>query len=160
MSSYLFLFSFKNWMIAVACFAMTLHAFYTLVDNVHVVINRSDSLPIKTFLHLYRQYPHKGDYTLVSSPWYGARLIKKVIAEAGEKVFYDQNGMLYVGSQQVGKVKNLSKTGRILTPLKEQVIPENYVFLYAPHDDSFDSRYAELGLVHKNALQGRAVPVI
>ena len=160
MSPFIFLFSFKNWLIAVACFAMTLQAFYTLVDNVHVVINRTDSLPIKTFVHLRHQVPHKGDYTLVSSPWYGDRLIKKVIAEAGEKVYYDRNGTLYVGSQEVGKVKNLSKTGRSLTPLKEQVIPEGHVFLYAPHQDSFDSRYEELGLVHKNALQGRAVPVI
>lgn len=83
-----------------------------------------------------------------------------MIAEAGETISYDKEGTLYVGTQAVGKPKHLSKTGKILTPIKEQVIPEGHVFLYAPHQDSFDSRYEELGLIHKKALQGRAVPVI
>jgi hypothetical protein len=47
MSRFSYLFSTKNWLIAGACFLMTLEAFRTLVDNVHVVINRTDSLPIK-----------------------------------------------------------------------------------------------------------------
>jgi hypothetical protein len=52
MSRFSYLFSTKNWLIAGACFLMTLEAFRTLVDNVHVVINRTDSLPIKAFVHL------------------------------------------------------------------------------------------------------------
>ena len=160
MSRFSYLYSTKNWLIAGACFLMILEAFRTLVDNVHVVINRTDSLPIKAFVHLRHQVPHKGDYTLVSSSRYGRRLVKRVIAEAGETISYDKEGTLYVGTQEVGKPKHLSKTGQILTPIKEQVIPEGHVFLYAPHQDSFDSRYEELGLIHQNALQGRAVPVI
>ncbi|MFM7857631.1 MAG: S26 family signal peptidase [Flammeovirgaceae bacterium] len=34
-------------------------------------------------------------------------------------------------------------------------MPKGFVFLYAPHAKSFDSRYAQVGLVPVNQLQGR-----
>lgn len=47
------------------------------------------------------------------------------------------------------------KLGRPLTPLISQVIPQGYVFVAASASGSFDSRYAEFGLVKFEHLQGR-----
>ena len=160
MSRFSFLKLPSQWMRGCFAFGVTFCSFSVLAEYVHVVVNKTDSLPIRTFIHLKRQLPKKGDYTLVSSAWYNGRLIKQVLAEAGEKITYDSKGILYVGRQKIGVPKTQSKDGRELTPIAPQVIPDGYVFLYAPHNESFDSRYAELGLVKKSALQGRALPVV
>lgn len=160
MSRFSFLKSPSQWVRGCFAFGVTFYSFSVLAAHVHLVVNKTDSLPIKTFIHLKHQPPKKGDYTLVSSAWYNGRLIKQVLAEAGEKITYDSQGALYVGSKKIGVPKTKTKEGKPLTPIAPQVIPEGYVFLYAPHNESFDSRYVELGLVKKSALQGCALPVV
>ena len=160
MSRLSFLKSSKKWLIGGTCFLLTCGGFKILTDHVHILVNNTDSLPIKTFIHLPHHPPKKGEYTLINSAWYRGRLIKKIVAEAGERIFYDEQGHLWAGSVKIGGLHQLSKDGKELTPLAEQVIPEDHVFVHAPHPRSFDSRYEQLGLIHKNALQGRALPVM
>ena len=38
-------------------------------------------------------------------------------------------------------------------------LPANYFYAYAPHKDSLDSRYAMMGLVSYDRIQGRAIPL-
>lgn len=140
-------------------FLMLFITIKALTHNVHLILNKTDSLPYKVFIQLPKISPTKGDYTLVASNWYGGNLIKKIIGVAGDEVFYTEAGDLKVGSEIVGTHKSKSRDNRDLTPIQSQVIPEGYVFLHAPHSSSFDSRYEELGLVSVNSLQGTARPL-
>lgn len=128
-------------------------------SQVQLVVNTSESLPMKIFVQLKHLPPSKGDYTLVESLWYGKRLIKQVIGIPGDEITYDEKGTLRVNGKSIGFVKERATDGRVLTPISAQAIPEAHVFLYAPHPDSFDSRYEELGLRQQDELQGLALPV-
>ncbi len=122
-----------------------------------IVISETDSLPEHYFIHLPYLKAGKGDYVISYSDWYKGRIIKKIIGIGGDKVWYDKAGYLFVNHIRIGLPKLSSTDGRPLTPIAAQVIPQNYVFLYSPHESSFDSRYEELGLVPQSAFRGRVV---
>lgn len=130
-----------------------------ITHNVHLILNKTDSLPYKAFIQLPKKTPEKGDYTLVSSAWYGGILIKRIIGVEGDEISYTKDGKVKVGSQVIENQKSKSKDGRNLTPIKTTTIPKGYVFLHAPHSSSFDSRYQELGLISVKTLQGTAYPI-
>lgn len=150
----------EQWKMCTIGFVVLFVAIKTLSSNVHLIFNKTDSLPYKAFMQLPKVSPSKGDYTLVASSWYGGTLIKKIIGVAGDEVTYTDAGELKVGSKIVGTQKSKNRDGRDLTPIKPQVIPEGYVFLHAPHTSSFDSRYDELGLIPVRSLQGIAYPIL
>lgn len=132
-----------------------------MVSNyVHIVINRTESVPYKIFLNFIQQTPQTGDYTLIFNHFYQGNIIKKIIGKEGDLVSYDTQKNLYVGNQKIGKIQKQTSFGKPLTPLENKKISKDCVFLYAPHEKSFDSRYKEVGLVHKKDLCGRLVPVI
>lgn len=151
--------SFRQWQKAAIAFTGVLFGIQLLSHHVHLVLNRTDSLPYTTFIHLPNKVPQKGDYTLLDSHWYSGKLIKQVIAVAGDQISYTSSGSLQVNDTVIASQYSQSRDGRKLTPIATQVIPEGKVFLYAPHGRSFDSRYEELGLVPVDVLQGTAYPV-
>lgn len=98
-------------------------------------------------------------------------MIKKVAGMAGDELFYDKEGNLWVSALwtgracpgapvKIGKQKKSAKDGRRLNPIKPGVIPTGKVFVVGDHERSFDSRYAELGLIPETDLQGRLVALI
>ena len=122
-----------------------------------IVVSETDSLPEHYFLHLPFMQAKKGQYTLTYSKWYQGKIIKKIIGAKGDRIWYDKDGLLWVGETKVGRLKQKASDGNFLTPIKPQVIPERYVFLYSNHPNSFDSRYEELGLIPVAALKGRLI---
>ncbi|WP_010303970.1 S26 family signal peptidase [Candidatus Odyssella thessalonicensis] len=154
-----FLKSRQQWKQCGIAFIVGMLGMKVVEKNIHFVVNSTDSLPYKAFLHLPNKLPQKGDYTLIDSIWYDAKLIKQVVGVAGDEIAYTPQGELKIGNQVVGTPKSQSRDGRPLTPLKPQIIPTGKVFLYAPHSSSFDSRYEELGLAPIEALQGTAYPL-
>jgi conjugal transfer pilin signal peptidase TrbI len=93
-------------------------------------------------------------------------MIKKVAGMAGDRLVYDKEGNLWVNALwigralKIGKHKKSAKDGRQLNPIKPGVIPAGKVFVVGNHERSFDSRYAELGLIPETALQGRLLALI
>lgn len=140
-------------------FSITIALFFVLTEQVNLIKNHTDSMPERYFLQILKAAPQKGDITMVYSPWYQGNLIKKIIGGEGDKVHIDSRGNVYVNQQLVGKPHLHANDGRVLTPIKECVIPKGYVFLYAPHPKSFDSRYEQVGLVPVSQLQGRLIPL-
>lgn len=61
------------------------------------------------------------------------------------------------GSFAMGRCKERSRNGDPLEPIAEQVIPPGQVYMWAPHVDALDSRYAVMGLVRADRLAGRAI---
>lgn len=159
MSKFTVLKSQERWSRCVMVLLITFGTLKIIEQNIHFVVNHSNSLPFRFFIHFHKMTPKKGDYTLVDSPWFGGKLIKQIVGVMGDKITYNDKGELMVGQFVVGKTHQVSKKGDPLTPVSAQSIPEGKVFLFASHERSFDSRYQELGLVSEDSLQGTAYPI-
>lgn len=148
------------WVKGLVVFFASLIIFSMALDQVTVVYSPSDSLPYRTFLELKRIKPQLGQYAYFESPWYGGRVIKKIVGREGDKLSYDAQGNLWVGNQKIGKAKTKARDGRQLTPIKAGIIPPGMVFVKGEHERSFDSRYEELGLIPEAALGGRVLGLV
>lgn len=152
-------------------FLLVLGITYQLSNHVCLVYSKTTSLPYNFFLQLKNVKPLRGHYTCFHSPWYGGKVIKKVVGREGDVLSYDSSNTLqleildinslWLGRQlKIGKPKKQSKDGRILTPLKPGAIPEGMIFVSGEHERSFDSRYEELGLIPAKDLQGRLIALV
>lgn len=154
-----------QWIKGLCCFLATLGVIWQISHHVNLVYSRTDSLPHHLFLQCKRVKPQRDNYTCLTSSWYGRRVIKKVVGMAGDTLVYDGQGNLWVNALwigralKIGKPKKQAKDGRPLTPIKPGVIPAGKVFVVGDHERSFDSRYAELGLVPETVLQGRLLAI-
>ena len=73
------------------------------------------------------------------------------------RVAVDADGTVTVGGVRLGRAKTHALDGRPLTAIAAGTIPPGHYFLHADHRDSHDSRYAEIGLVPRARILGRAV---
>ena len=128
-------------------------------DAVQLIYNTGGSLPQSYFLQLKYLPARVGHYTQIWHKTVGVYVVKKIIGQAGDKLWYDDKKFLWLNKTQVGKLYSHRKDGSPLTPISPGVIPKGYVFLYASHERSFDSRYQEFGLIPQKALQGRLIPL-
>ncbi len=140
-----------------AAFCLGFSIILVFSQFVTFVVSETDSLPCHYFLKFKMLSPTKGDYTVVFSQWYKGKILKKIIGQENDKIWYDNQGHLWVNDFKVGKPKLYASDGRPLTPLRAQIIPKDYVFLYSSHELSFDSRYQELGLVPLPDLKGKVI---
>lgn len=140
-------------------FVMTLAVLFIVKEQVHIVKNHTDSMPERYFIHLLKVTPELGEITIVYNDYYQGNLIKKIIGVEGDEIRIDSEGTVYVNQQYVGKVCDHTSDGRRLNAIRAGVIPKGHVFLYAPHERSFDSRYEEVGLVSITQLKGRLIPL-
>lgn len=147
--------SLKRGLIA---FGLTVTTLGLLFNHMGFLINTSSSLPHRYFLHFLRVKPQKGDITVLNHGG-DKRLIKQIIGDEGDRVFYDDQDTLWVGDVHVGSLKPSNSKGVPLYRISAGVIPSGFVFLFAPHADSLDSRYTEIGLVSKHQLEGKAIPL-
>jgi len=84
--------------------------------------------------------------------------VKRVAGVAGQKVTL-QGRQVFIDGKPVGYAKPRSLRGVPLSPIKEGVIPEGYVYAQAPHPDSLDSRYEVTGLIQTARVVGRAYAI-
>ena len=70
------------------------------------------------------------------------------------------DGEIFVAGHYVGRAKSHSRDGRPLEAIETQTIPDGFVFMMGTHVDSYDSRYAEIGLIPVERIIGRAYPVL
>lgn len=140
-------------------FMITFLGIGLLTEHVHLLINTSFSFKEHYFLHLPKVNPVKGDITTYEHTS-GKRLIKKIIGVEGDVISYDADGFLFVSGIKVGKPYSANSKGVLLHSIPSGVLPKDYVFLYATHDESLDSRYSEIGLVYRKHLIGKAIAII
>lgn len=134
-----------------------------------LAINGTDSLPGKLYLML----PLKADqplerYTTVAfqppeTPFYPPQLkfLKRLRGLPGDQVTAesDEQGgqMFFINGEPVGRAKPHARlTMEPLAPGPVGRIPEHHYFVWTPHVDSYDSRYADIGWIERSAIVARA----
>lgn len=139
-----------------------------LAANV-LAINGTDSLPGKLYLML----PLKADqplerYTTIAfqppeTPFYPPQLkfLKLLRGLPGDQVTAesDQQGgqVFFINGESVGRAKPHARlTTEPLKPGPVGQIPEHHYFVWTPHVDSYDSRYADIGWIERSAIVARA----
>ena len=135
---------------------------------VKIFVNLTDSLPDKYFLVITGKLPLKNDYAAFkndkSSKFYSQPFIKKIIGIGGDEI-KQLNNNYWIASDHypfitpAGVAKEYSLTGEKLDKTATGKIPNNYYYAYAPHKDSLDSRYQQIGLISKSDIIGKAMPI-
>ena len=129
--------------------------------------NVTESLPQKFFFILEGRMPEKYQYVAFSkeNKFYNKGFIKQVVGKGGDQIEIDDSNNIWISSAFItdrfnaGFIKQFSLLGERLNPLNFQKIPEGYYYVFAPHKDSLDSRYSEIGLIKSTNIIGRAIPI-
>ncbi len=82
--------------------------------------------------------------------------LKTVRGLPGMTVTVGPGRTVFIDGEPVGRAKTHALDGRPLEAIAPGVIPPGHYFLHAGHPDSHDSRYAEIGLVPRSRILGRA----
>jgi conjugal transfer pilin signal peptidase TrbI len=101
-----------------------------------------------------------GQNPTLAGPTKGEGFVKFLIGVAGDRIeVIDDRVFLNTrrGRLDMGRCKPVSRAGVPLTPITSQVIPDGMAYMWAPHVDALDSRYAVMGLVPVSSIVGRGV---
>ena len=129
-----------------------------------LVINASWSAPhwgyARIPIYLWPFDIKRGDWIQftppVEAPW---PYVKQVRGVAGDVVGVRDDRTVTVNGEPVGIAKTRSLDGRPLDVALPTIIPAGHHFVLAPHPDSHDSRYAEIGLIPGRAVMARVWPL-
>lgn len=146
------------WALAIVALSTVSH-FFTLSVN-----GWTESLPDKTFLLLKQdKQVHRGDY--IQFKWHGGgpypkglAFVKLVKGVPGDVVSV-RDRQVFINGELVAVAKDRTRRGDPLEVGPQGVIPAGHYFVWTPHPDSLDSRYALTGWIKAEAIQGRAVPL-
>ena len=83
--------------------------------------------------------------------------LKTVRGLPGDRVGVDSKRRVRVNGRVLGVAKTHALDGRPLAMARPGVIPPGRFYVHADHVDSHDSRYAEVGLVERDRVRGRAL---
>jgi len=120
--------------------------------------NRSSSLPYTLFFtHKFNQIS-EGMYVIIDHPKYSSCIGKKIIGRAGDFIEV-KNSHVFINGRVIGEARKQSTNGTALHPISSGLIPPGFVFAYAPHPDSFDSRYEEFGLINLDWIREKLCPL-
>lgn len=111
---------------------------------------------------LFRLQQALGQTPSSLGPRKGDGFVKYLIGIPGDRIEVDGDRVYLTtarGRLDMGRCKPASRHGAPLTPIEPQVIPPGMVYVWAPHVDALDSRYAVMGLVPRSAIVGKAVPL-
>ena len=141
-----------------AGFALLAAAFLLAASRVHVNASWSDDA--WGYLLLPIGKPRVGDVVIFDPPddlRAQAPYLKRVLGVPGDAVTVDGTGEVSLNGETVARAKQRALDGRVLVPVASATIPPGHYYLHADHVDSHDSRYAEVGLVPRERILGRAV---
>ena len=131
-----------------------------VASRVHVNASWSDEAWGYAAFPLFGEEPEIGDRVLFEPPTIvGSKVpyLKTVRGLSGMIVAVGDDGTVSLDGIAVGKAKTHALDGRRLEAVAPGVIPPGHYFLLGRHPDSHDSRYAEIGLVPRHRILGRAV---
>lgn len=123
--------------------------------------NGTESLPGKVFLIVKFQRPALGEMGIFmppANPYYprGLAFTKIVIGNPGDTITH-QGRDVYLNGKKFGTCLQWdSGHRRRLKMTPDGVIPAGYHFVWTPHPHSYDSRYADIGLVSDAQFFGKA----
>ena len=131
-----------------------------LASRVHVNASWSDEAWGYAAFPLFGEAPAIGDRVLfdppeaLNSPVPYAKTVRGL---PGMTVTVDEDGTVRLDGAPMGRAKPHALDGRPLAVIAPGTIPPGHYYLHAGHADSHDSRYAEIGLVPRARILGRAI---
>ena len=129
-------------------------------SRVHVNASWSDQAWGYAAFPLFGENPEIGEAVLFEPPESvnaPVPYLKSVRGTPGAIVSVDPDRTVWIDGIAVGRAKTHALDGRPLAMIEPGTIPAGHYFLHADHPDSHDSRYAEIGLVPRSRILGRAV---
>ena len=131
-----------------------------LASRVHVNASWSDGSWGYAAFPLFSEAPEVGDRALFEPPEaVGSRVpyLKTVRGVPGMRIEVGEDGTVSLDGEPVARAKPHALDGRPLAAIAPGIIPPGHFYLHADHVDSHDSRYAEIGLVPRGRILGRAI---
>lgn len=123
----------------------------------------SDSLPFSFFIIEFGSDFEVGDfvrfeYQSDDQRFYknGMPMVKMLVAGPGDEVTFEGQSF-FINQVYYGEAKKFSKSGKPLTKNVSKTLGEDEYFVYAPHPDSFDSRYISTGYISKSQIKGKSI---
>ncbi len=136
---------------------------FWIINRFEIVVNYSDSLPYHFVIIDKKLIPTKREQIFVFYVYDNKQLgnkkikfIKKIAGLPFDKIIID-NKKIFVANKFIGVIKNKSRNNQALSAIDKKIIGEHQYFAYAPHKDSFDSRYNEIGLIDEKNIVGTAI---
>ena len=129
-------------------------------SHVHVNASWSDGAWGYAAFPLFGEDPKPGDRVLFEPPEaVGSEVpyLKTVRGVPGMRIEVGKDGTVYLDGVPAGRAKTHALDGRPLEAIPPGTIPPGHFYLHADHVDSHDSRYAEIGLVPRGRILGRAI---
>ena len=129
-------------------------------SRIHVNASWSDGAWGYAAFPLFGEEPAIGDRVLFDPPAsVGSRVpyLKTVRGVPGMRIAIGNDGTVSLDGVPVGRAKTHARDLRPLAAIAPGIIPPDHYYLHADHADSHDSRYAEIGLVPRHRILGRAV---
>ena len=130
------------------------------VSRVHVNASWSDGAWGYAAFPLFGEEPAIGDRVLFEPPdALGSPVpyLKTVRGVPGMRVTVGDDRTVFLDGVAAGRAKTRALDGRPLAAVAPGVIPPGHYYLHGDHVDSHDSRYAEIGLVSRDRILGRAI---
>ncbi len=130
------------------------------VSHVHVNASWSDGAWGYAAFPLFGEDPEVGDRVLFEPPEaVGSEVpyLKTVRGVPGMAITVGRDGIVRLDGEPVARAKTHALDGRPLAAIAPGIIPPGHFYLHADHVDSHDSRYAEIGLVPRGRILGRAI---
>ena len=146
--------------IALAAMVALAGLWLAAASRVHVNASWSDGAWGYAAVPLFGAAPAIGDRVLFEPPDgldSPVPYLKTVRGVPGMRVEVGQDGTVRLDGVALGRAKTHAFDGRALDPIAPGVIPPGRYYLHADHADSHDSRYAEIGLVPRGRILGRAI---
>ena len=146
--------------VGLAVMALLAALWLAAASRVHVNASWSDEAWGYAAFPLFGEDPQIGDRVLFEPPdSVGSPVpyLKTVSGVPGMRIAVGIDGTFFLAGEPVGRAKAHALDGRPLAAIAPGTIPPGHFFLHADHRDSHDSRYAEIGLVPRGRILGRAV---
>ena len=147
--------------VALASMAVLAALWLGAASRIHVNASWSDEAPgAMPPSRCLAPNPAIGDLVLFEPPDAAGSPIpylKTVRGLPGARIEVDADRTVHVDGMPLGRAKTRALDGRPLVAVAGGVIPAGHYYLHADHRDSHDSRYAEIGLVPRGRILGRAV---
>ncbi len=131
-----------------------------LASRVHVNASWSDGAWGYAAFPLFGEAPEVGDRVLFEPPEaVGSPVpyLKTVRGVPGMRIEVDEDRTVRLDGEPVARAKPHALDGRPLLAIAPGIVPQGHFYLHADHADSHDSRYAEIGLVPRGRIVGRAI---
>jgi conjugal transfer pilin signal peptidase TrbI len=128
--------------------------------DLRILYSKTKSLRYSWFLETPNrsQLLEKGDYISLYHELSPIILAKQVYGIPGDRIAVE-DGVLLINDYPVCHILQRSKSGIEYTPLAVQAIPNGHYLVLGHHEESYDSRYQEFGLISEDQVEGRLWPL-